>query len=389
MTAPAPPQGPPPGLHEGTVGPTEREGRDYEVIWRRRGRGTVIGVAVVVLAIVIAFVVAWRVFTGVRDRLDPPGPPGDPVVIELAAGSTTSGIADTLEDFGVIESATLYEWYIRLKGGASFQAGEYTFFESSAPWEVLDVLRSGPDFVLQVEQITVTIPEGFTLAQLEAELDDVDRLPFSGADFVAELRRNRFTSSYAPPPAELPEGADESWEGLLFPDTYFVAADSTPEDLVRQMVARFDQILRGLGYANTDEVVGLNAYETVIVASLIEREARVASERAKISRVIHNRLAAGWPLGIDATIVYATGDNVLTVSELEAEGPYNSRLNLGLPPTPIAFPGEAALEAALYPATGQWRYYVLADEDGRHAFSVSAEEFERDKLRCQERGLCG
>tara|TARA_Y100001001_G_C7753365_1_gene218822 strand:- start:102 stop:503 length:402 start_codon:yes stop_codon:yes gene_type:complete len=133
----------------------------------------------------------------------------------------------------------------------------------------------------------------------------------------------------------------------------------------------------------------MSAYETVVLASLIEREARVGSERAKISRVIHNRLAADWALGIDASIVYVTGNTQLTLTDLQTESPYNTRLTKGLPPTPIAAAGRASLEAAMAPLPGQWMFYVLADEAGRHSFSVSIQEFERDKARCQEQGLCG
>ena len=154
------------------------------------------------------------------------------------------------------------------------------------------------------------------------------------------------------------------------------------------MVTRFDQVLTRLGYAVAPPTVGLTPYEAVVLASLIEREARVGSERAKISRVIHNRLAADWYLGIDASIVYFTGDNELTVTDLQTESPFNTRLSKGLPPTPIAAPGKAALEAAMAPVSGQWMFYVLADSEGRHNFSVSSDEFERDKAKCQERGLC-
>ena len=121
---------------------------------------------------------------------------------------------------------------------------------------------------------------------------------------------------------------------------------------------------------------------------MIEREARLESERAKISRVIHNRLAADWYLGIDATTIYLTGDSNITVADLQIDSPYNTRLSKGLPPTPIGSPGMASLEAAMAPISGQWMYYVLADSEGRHNFSVSDEEFQRDKAKCQERGLC-
>lgn len=390
VTVPSPPQGEP-GLHWGHVNPPdERRGVDYEVVFLRRGRGTFWSLALLLAVLAVVLYVSWRAFSWVNDRLDPPGPPGAPVVLDLPPGSTTSGIAQTLADNEIIVDQRIYDWYVRLKGGTSFQAGEYTFFENSAAWEVLDVLKAGPDRVAQAEQLKVTIQEGLTIEQLIAELDKVEDLQFTGAELVAELRSGVYTSVFAPAPGELPDGVIEPYEGLLFPDTYFLAVDAEPGDLLRQMVARFDLVLRELGYTDAIEAVGLTPYEAVIVASLIEREARVEADRAKISRVIHNRLAADMRLGIDATIVYFTGDNVLTVTDLETESQYNTRLVRGLPPTPIAMPGRAALEAAIDPVVGQWLFYVLASEDGRHAFSVSEEEFARDKQRCIDLDLgCG
>lgn len=391
MTAPSPPQAPPPtpGLHQGHIRAPEKEGVDYEVVWLRRGRGTLWGLLVVLAVIAMAAYAMWRVANWAREQLDPPGDPGSPVVLELPPGSSTSGISTILEEAGVIPDAMAYEWYVRLKGGPAFQAGEYTFYENSSVWQTLDTLRAGPDRVAQAVQIRVTVPEGLTVEQIIEAVGDAEDLPFTAAAFAAELRSGRRTSVYAPNPGELAEGAIEPFEGLLFPDTYFLATDATPADLVDQMIGRMDQVMAELGYGSAETLVGRTAYETLTIASLIEEEARVPGDRAKISRVIHNRLAAEWALGIDATVVYFTGDNVITVSDLETESPYNTRLTAGLPPTPIASPGRAALEAAIAPVAGQWMYYVLADASGRHAFSVSSDEFERDKARCQALDLCG
>ncbi|MFT7646906.1 MAG: UPF0755 protein [Candidatus Poriferisodalaceae bacterium] len=379
-----------PVLPTGQVRPHEKRGADYEHMWVRQGRGTFPALLVLLFVALLAVFGAWKAFTWARDKVDPPGDPGAAVVLSLAPGSTTSGIADTLQENEIIADSGVYQWYVRLKGGTGFQAGDYTFFENSAAWEVMDVLRAGPDRVAQAEQIVVTIPEGLTVIEVAAEIDATAGIEFTGAEFLAVLRSGAHTSIYAPDPGAFPEGVIEPSEGLLFPDTYFLATDATASDLLEQMVARFDFVLRELGYTDSTETVGLTPYETVVLASLIEREARVPGDRAKISRVIHNRLLAGWTLGIDATIVYFTGDNVLTVTDLETESPYNSRLNTGLPPTPIAVSGRAALEAAINPVAGQWMFYVLASEDGRHAFSVSSDEFERDKQTCADLGLgCG
>ncbi|HUS62062.1 MAG TPA: endolytic transglycosylase MltG, partial [Acidimicrobiales bacterium] len=136
----------------------------------------------------------------------------------------------------------------------------------------------------------------------------------------------------------------------------------------------------------------LTPYEILVVASLIEEEARVPEERPKMARVMYNRLKAGIPLGIDATSRYEAvisgrdrGDVDFTSSS-----PYNTRKQRGLPPTPIASPGRASIEAALNPADGPWIYYVLEDEEGHHFFTDSNSEFVNAKQRCKERGLgCG
>ncbi len=381
---------PPPRQRRAKTANSEgREGVEYETVFVRKGKGTTLALLFLLLLIVIA---AWGVLKAVqwgREQLDPPGAQGAAINLTLPPGVSTSGISKILEQYNVIPDARAYEWYVRLKGAPLFQAGDYTFHTNSAVWEALDVLQAGPRYVEENIRIRVTIPEGLTVRQIIREIDETEGIPFSGAQFEDELRMQHVVSNYAPSPSAMPPGAIEPYEGLLFPDTYYLGPDSTPEELLTQMVTRFDEVLTRLGYGAAPQTVGMSAYQTVVLASLIEREARVGSERAKISRVIHNRLAANWSLGIDASIIYVTGNNQLTLADLQTESPYNTRLVKGLPPTPIGSAGEASLEAAMAPLPGQWMYYVLADEDGRHNFSVSTEEFERDKAKCQERGLCG
>ncbi|MDP7066524.1 MAG: endolytic transglycosylase MltG [Acidimicrobiales bacterium] len=368
--------------------PPQREGVEYETVFVRKGRGTSLSILFLLLLVLVGAWVTMRAVQWGREQLDPPGDQGAAINLTLPPGVSTSGISEILEQYGVIPDARAYEWYVRLKGAPLFQAGDYTFHTNSAVWEALEVLKDGPRYVEQAVRIRVTIPEGLTVRQIINEIDEIEDMPFTGADFEDEMRVQHVVSNYAPSPTAMPSGAIEPYEGLLFPDTYYLGPDSTPEDLLTQMVTRFDQILTKLGYAAAPQTVGLTPYETVVLASLIEREARIGSERAKISRVIHNRLAADWYLGIDASIIYVTGDNQLTSTDLKTESPFNTRLSKGLPPTPIAAPGEASLEAAMAPVSGQWMYYVLADSEGRHNFSVTTEEFERDKAKCQERGLC-
>ena len=365
-----------------------KEHHDFEYVKVRGDKGSWLALGVL-LAVVGSFIgVALYAISWIRGELDPPGPPGSEVLVALGAGDTSANIGGQLEDLGIIENATVYSWYVRLKGGAEFQAGEFTFQENSSAAEVIDVLHSGPTRVALASTLSITLPEGLTVEQIAVVVDDLVGVDFTGEDFIDELRRGRYTSKYGPEPGTLgPEF--EAFEGLLFPDTYSVLADSDAATLIEQLIETTDAVGDRLGLFQSDRVVGLTAYEVLIVASLIEEEAKVEEDRAKIARVIYNRLERDMPLGIDATIAYFTGDNVLTRTDLETESPYNTRLVRGLPPTPIAAPGEASIRAALNPASGDWIFYVLTDPEGIHSFSETEEQFLLDKQVCQDLGLCG
>ena len=183
--------------------------------------------------------------------------------------------------------------------------------------------------------------------------------------------------------------------GIFFPDTYDVdeASLANEESLLQRMTSQFDIVATETGLSSPPDGLGVNPYEVLIVASLIEEEAALDEERAKIARVIYNRLDRSIPLGIDATIVYALGgDRELTLSDLAVDSPYNTRLVSGLPPTPISAPGRASIEAALQPAQGDWLYYVRTDESGvgSHTFTVTQEDFNEAVLICIEKDLgCG
>ena len=374
-------------------GPGGREHVDYEVVKiRGREHGTVLALAVLLTFAGAVLIGALLVARWTRDQLDPPGDPGREIVLAFGDGATTSEIAPDLEQAGIIANETFFQWYLRLKGGVEFQAGEYAFRENSAAWDVLDVLRGGPSVVAQAATISLTFPEGLTVEEMATRLDETEGAPFSGDDFLAELVLGEHASKYAPPAGSLGDVV-EPFEGVLFPETYFVLETSSPAELIDQQIREFDAVLDELGYSAATERFGLTPYQLVVVASLIEEEAKVDEDRALISRVIHNRLQLGMPLGVDATVIYANGgDRTINQSDLEIDSPYNTRLNPGLPPTPIASPGRASLEAALNPADnppeGELLYYVLTDPDGRHSFATNEADFLEYKAQCEELGLC-
>lgn len=366
-----------------------RRGVDYEIVSKRRGPGTWGALLFLVLLGVIAWTAGSRAYRWVAEQLDPPGDPTYEVVLTLPLGSSTASISELLAASDVIASSRAYEWYVRLKGGPAFQAGEYTFQANSSVWETIEVLSAGPTRVAQATQRRITVPEGLTVAEMAKLFDESPGLSFSGEEFLEAVHARPNLSAIAPAPVTLPDGVIERSEGQLFADTYFVDADTSAEQFVTLMVERFDAVLNELEFRDAPQRVGLTPYEALIVASIIEREAQRPQDRARVARVIYNRLEQGWSLGVDATIVYAVGTSELTVDLLAVDSPYNTRLFVGLPPTPIAAPGRASLEAALDPARGEWMFFVLTAPDGTLSFSVNIEDFQRDKAVCVELGLCG
>ena len=339
-------------------------------------RRWVLALIVLGVAGLVALGATW---SWVRARIDPAGPPGDEVAITVPEGATTGDIAELLAGEGVVADARVFRYYVQFNGGASFQAGDYTLRRNSAMAEVVATLDDGPEIAFD----QLTVPEGLTLEEVADRVGRIERL---SADRFLELAAAGTTRS-----RYQPAGVD-SLEGLLFPDTYRVDETEDEAALLARMVELFDEVATSVGYGAGDFPGGLSAYESIVVASLIESEAKVPEDRRKISRVIHNRLEEGMRLQIDATVIYARGGQPreggrVLFSDLEVDSPYNTYRNDGLPPTPIAVPGRASLEAALDPEPGEWRYYVKYEESGAHAFSVTGSEHNRRIAEAKAKGV--
>jgi UPF0755 protein len=235
--------------------------------------------------------------------------------------------------------------------------------------QVLSALEAGP----LVETVTLTIPEGLELAEIASEVGEV--LEVDPAAFTdAATSGEHFLPPY------LPEGTS-TVEGFLFPKTYELDPEAQAEQVIATLLAQFEEEASTLDWTRAEDL-GLSPYEVVIVASLVEREARAERDRDKVSAVIHNRLREGMALQIDATVQYALPEKnrLLTLEDYEYESPYNTYLHAGLPPTPIASPGLASLEAALNPAEVDYLYFLVVDpETGAHEFAETYEEFLRLK----------
>ncbi len=298
------------------------------------------------------------------------------IALEIAEGSTAADVGKLLEDRGVIRSALAFRISAQLRGfGSDIQAGAYDLTTNMAITEVFDVLEAGP----LVETVSLTIPEGLEIGEIATTAGET-----LGLD-AGTFQRAATSGTFSLEPY-LPQGT-ETVEGFLFPKTYEFGREGLSEEaVIERLLAQFDAEAATLDW-NRAQDLGLTHYETVIVASLIEREARVPQDRAKVSAVIYNRLEEGMPLQIDATVQYALPEEnrELTFEDYEFESPYNTYLHPGLPPTPIASPGLASLEAALDPADADFLYFVVIDpETGRHAFAETYQEFLRLK---QEAGL--
>ncbi len=335
---------------------------------RRRRRGVLVMGALVALAGLVVFqALQW---SAARERKPPP--PGQPVTFTVRAGEGSVEIGRNLRDAGVVDSVNRFRDVAEERGQDSvLKPGTYKLFTGMSIDAVLDILARGPS-----TGTPLTIPEGWTVDQIAAKLATTRQ--FTKEDVEKALESKDLNVPYRP------KGVT-TLEGLLFPETYAIEEDDTAESVLQDMLSQLEIVLQRQDLSDVPR--GLSTYQLLIVASMIEREAKVDADRPRIAAVIYNRLAIGKRLEIDATVEYAVGHGKLTARDLKSSSPYNTYTHDGLPPTPIAAPGEAAIQAALKPADGDWLYYVLADEDGSHAFTRSYQEFLRLKAEAKRKGL--
>jgi UPF0755 protein len=349
---------------------------------RRRRRPLVNALVLLVLAgLVAGIVVGGRALIGLFDTeaRDFAGAGTGTVEVRVGDGDTLSDIARTLVDAGVIaSSAPFVEAAEADPASMGIQPGVYSLRAQMSGSAALDLLLDPA--ARQVSRVTV--PEGFTVAATLQRTAEATGLP------IEELQ----AAAADPAALGLPAYAGGQLEGFLFPATYDVEPDTTAAEVLRAMVTRFTETATELQLEQRAAAAGRSPYDVVIVASMIQSETLLDEERPNVGQVIYNRLNGGIALGIDAALAYGLGKNGndLTVTDLRTDGPYNTRTRPGLPPTPISAPGEASLEAALAPTTGDLLYYVLESRDGRHFFTASYDEFLAARQRCADAGLgCG
>ena len=296
--------------------------------------------------------------------LDTPGPAGE-TVYELAPGTPLARVADQLEAAGVVDHGRLFAWYGRFSGNAArLRAGEYEIPARATPRTVMERLVSG-DVVLH----SVTIVEGWTFAQMRAALEAHPALRPAAAGLAGDEIMERLGMPGMPP------------EGWFLPETYRFPRGTSDLELMGLAHEGMKDALAEAWRGRADGLPLESPYDALVLASIIEKETGLDAERAMVAGVFARRLARGMRLQTDPTVIYGLGedfDGNLRRRDLLADGPYNTYTRAGLPPTPIALPGEASLRAAVAPADGDALYFVATGRgDGSHYFSATLEEHNR------------
>jgi UPF0755 protein len=287
-------------------------------------------------------------------------------VVQIDSGMSVAAIGKKLESQGVIANAEYFRRYYRLFfAGKKLKAGEYLFDGPLSVRQVIEKLEQGKAILYKV-----TVKEGLWIGETAQVFAQAGLFP--AGDFVRVASSGRLIHDIDPEATDL--------EGYLFPETYMVRKDITPAEMAATMVRRFRQ-----NFSNTEiwraRDIGFTPRQAVIMASLIEKETSNRDERFLVSSVFHNRLRLNMLLDCDSTIVYALKKEgryrgKLGWDDLKVDSPYNTRLHRGLPPGPIASPGYASLEAALYPESTDYLFFVAKD-GGSHYFSRSLAEHNR------------
>jgi len=294
------------------------------------------------------------------------------VQLELLPGESFSAMARELEQRSIIDDARYLKWMARLKGVSHrIQAGEYRITPGTTPPELLSMLVAG-----RVEQYTLTLVEGWSFREVMEAVRSHPKLrqTLDAADPQTVMAQLGY-------PGQHPEGR-------FFPDTYHFPGNLTDVEFLRRAYRAMERRLAQEWAERAEGLPYETPYEALVMASIVEKETGQPDERAAIAGVFVRRLQRGMRLQTDPTVIYGLGagfDGNLRRRDLRGDTPYNTYRHHGLPPTPIAMPGGAALHAALHPAEGDALYFVSRG-DGSHHFSATLEEHNRAVARYQLRG---
>jgi len=299
--------------------------------------------------------------------------PDESILLDVRPGRSIKSIANELANKNIIDRPRYLAWTARINGQSKrIQAGEYVLEKDTTPKQLLDILVNG-----KVRQYSFTIIEGWNLSQVLQSAKSNENLK----QVVGDVPANQLMQQLGQP-------ADIHAEGWLFPDTYYFVRGETDTNV---FLRAYDAMKQHLKNEWENREAGLpykTPYEALIMASIIEKETGKGEERAEIAGVFVRRLRKGMRLQTDPTVIYGVGekfDGNLRRRDLRKDTPYNTYTRRGLPPTPIAMPGLAAIHAALHPAKGDSLYFV-AKGDGSHVFSKTLKQHNEAVIKYQLKG---
>lgn len=293
------------------------------------------------------------------------------IIFEISPGMTLHEVASSLYQKGLVTNRTYFVALGKLIGiERGIRAGDYALQTTMLPLDLLSLFKKGRVIVHRV-----TIPEGSTAHQIATLLAQRDLTDYGA--FMKLVQDTGFTSSLGVSAPTL--------EGYLFPDTYFFHRQTPPQVIIRRMVTHFQKVYE-MEWSQQPERTPFSQHESVTLASIIEKETSIDSERPLISSVLYNRIKKGIPLQSDPTVIYALPDfrGNLTRADLSFPSPYNTYIRQGLPPGPISNPGRRSLSAVLSPVDSSYLYFV-SKGNGTHYFSETLSEHNRAVERYQKR----
>jgi UPF0755 protein len=299
------------------------------------------------------------------------------ITFTLEGGETSAEVAKKLEDEGVIANAFLFRLENFIKSSdTDYKAGTYLLQATMSTAQINGILLN----IREEDIMNLEIQEGFTVQNIADYLASKNAVE-NAETFINACNTHNFNYSFL---KSVPQ-RENRLEGYLYPASYTLDSDSTPDDIINAMLTKFNQVYTPGGeYSKLETTISKSMDEVITIASIIEKEIDIAAEKPKASEVIHNRLKAGMNLNMCSTVLFfntSARRDQIAQEDLAMESPYNTYINAGLPLGPICNPGKASIEAALMPEKGDSLYFVLKSETtGEHFFTNSAEEFEMAKI---------
>jgi UPF0755 protein len=360
-------------------GGAHRSRRDRGEGRRGRRRHPVLTVLLIIVALILTIAIVGFVWT--ERQINPAGHHGPNVAVQIPTGASTARIGSILAKAGVVHDASLFALYVRVTGAGPLYPGAYHLAKNSSYGSTISILEAGPKLITE----RLVIPEGFTIRQIAAAVGGLPVLHLSAQKFLAAATDGDVRSPYEP-------AGVQNLEGLVFPATYQVQQGESEVDLLEQLIGTFNNQADEIGLTAAAARLHLTPYQVVTVASIVEREAKLPQDRGPVASVLYNRLRAGMSLGADSTQTYylrLTQPNLVpTAGQLNEPSPYNTRLNKGLPPTPIANAGLPSLLAATAPPSTSYLYFVEINPDGQLGYASNPTGFAQLQADCQRANLC-